>query len=238
MLPSQDSECRATLIRCLTEYSTTQHEIEYRIQDVGLDEFEHLLEAVRDGRTQTKWTMPPQSNVPPKLVRETQHAADCERTWGGLEGNTNPTQVVRRTYKERLGPIHHHHHKAFVAAASLVASADSSPVTNDFTYRQIDTFQRVSGGSTMLLLELTRVKSGPTDEQAREADTRYQISIKVQGGSKAMPKYLADSLLMKAEEILQMIVPLASNGPSPSKRSRSLPPLPPSSSQVPARSKT
>ena len=233
MLPTQDSECRGTLIKWFKTYPTERHEIEYRIQDVGLDEFESLVGAVSKGHTETPWKSPQPELL--GLVRETQHAADgCETM--RLDGNTISSQVERRTHEAGL-EARHHHHTAYVAACLLMVDSADSSETSNVTYRQYHTFHRESGGARMTL-ELARVKSGPTDEQARQADTRYQVSIKVQCGSKAKPEYLVDSMLMKADDIIKMIVPRVSDGPSPSKRSRSLPSLPALPDQVPARNFT
>lgn len=192
-------ELRIVLEQWFEKYgSNAIMEIEMRVQEVGGGGFDRLLNALQSSRA---WS----SAAPPYCSLDVVHATKIRETHDQTPGVAQrPPSYMRKQKGEDIKvPTASGFDVRFQVSSETETSADSSPAEL-FRHKQRYTFVH----KNMFKFELTRVKQGPTREASLRADTTYEVEIEFCGQENADaqrrgPAYLADSLLMKAADVLQ-----------------------------------
>ena len=196
-------DARDALISWFKQYGAKpEMEIEFRVQEVGEAGFEQLLSSLQSNRG---W-----SNIPkPSVTLDRMHATGVRET---IEMGPNgqplpkPAQYLRKVKGHDVPwttpsgvPI------KFAVASEKECSADPSPV---HLYRHKQRYSFVH--KNLFKFELTRVKQGPTNESASRAETQFEVELEFCGqgevGKGISPEYLADSMLMKAADLVHQLV--------------------------------
>ena len=196
-------DARDALISWFKQYGAKpEMEIEFRVQEVGEAGFEQLLSSLQSNRG---W-----SNVPkPSVTLDRMHATGVRET---IEMGPNgqplpkPAQYMRKVKGHDVPwttpsgvPV------KFAVASERESSADPSPV---HLYRHKQRYSFVH--KNLFKFELTRVKQGPTNESASRAETQFEVELEFCGqgevGKGVSPEYLADSMLMKAADLVHQLV--------------------------------
>lgn len=170
-------------------------EIECRIQDVGSGGFERLLTSLQSHRG---WT----NNPAPVRTLDMMHATGVRET--ASREQAGPSTFLRKVkHAAETVSTPSGYNVRFALAAETESSADASEV-HIYRHKQRFTFEHRG----LFKFELTRVKQGPTDIVAQQAETQYEIEIEFCGQGRpesARPEYLADSMLMKVADLLHQL---------------------------------
>lgn len=168
-----------------------------RVQEVGGGGFERLLTALQSNRA---WSSVP----PPSLSLDVMHATGVRESRDQTPGVQKPPTFMRKQKGDDLKvPSSFGYDVRFQIATETETSADSSE-EHLFRHKQRYTF--VHRG--LFKFELTRVKQGPTLQASHQAETTFEVEIEFCGQESPIahskgPAYLADSLLMKAADVLR-----------------------------------
>ena len=193
---------REALLAWFGQYGNNSlFEIEMRVQEVGAGGFERLLTALQSHKG---WA----SAEPPALSLDIMHATGVRETRDMTPGVSKPAVYLRKQKGNDLKvSTPSGYDVRFQVSSEAEASADASPA-HLFRHKQRYTFVH----KNLFKFELTRVKQGPTSDAALSADTTHEVEIEFCGQANAEahgPPYLADSMLMKAADVLHH---LASGG--------------------------
>ena len=201
------SHLREMLVSWFQQYGANERmEIEFRVRDVGEAGFERILSSLL---THRGW-----SNTPaPMVTVDVMHASGVRET--RVPGSTD---VAPEYLRKEKGPKLTHdtdvgYGTRFEVSQEVPTSADASPV---HVVRHKQRFTFVHKG--LFKFELTRVKQGTTDQAARQAPTTFEVELEFCGqasGAVARPEYLADSMLMKAADLVERLSHAGSSAGGP-----------------------
>ena len=208
------AEARSALSAWFKEYGPNdQMEIEFRVQDVGEAGFERLLAALMANKA---WTKAPV----PVVTMDLMHATGIRETRAVSEGGqpvSKPPVFLRKTKgHEATVTTPSGFTVRFAVASEAECSADSSPV-HLCRHKQRFTFEH----KKLFKYELTRVKQGSTSQAAFDAEMQFEVELEFCGQRSAdigRPEYLADSMLMKAGDIVQQLAGSGADGPAAKRR--------------------
>ena len=205
---------REELVKWFTKYGgDTRYEIEFRIQDVGEAGFERLLSSLLSHQG---W-----SNKPaPVITLDKVHATGVRETVS-INDTTQPTVFMKKIkgpHMEMQSSMQPSYTTRFAVASEEEKAADQTEVLT-YRHKQRYTFEHKG----LFKFELTRVKQGTTDQVARNAETGYEVELEFCGQESKQssnPEYLADSMLMKAADLLHQLAGASRSDPAPNKRQR------------------
>jgi len=205
-----DGLTRQTLLAWFSNHSRNpKMEIEARIKGVTHAGFEAVLGKMRENKG---WSKPPKRAETWDLI----HASQVRET---RDVETRTTSFM----KKQRGSIHDtqasaEHAVRFGVSSETPCDHDDSAV---HMYRHKTRYTFVHKG--MFAFELTRVQQGASTQLARDAPVVHEIELEFCGQRlepPPNPQYLADSMLMKVQDIVNQLTRAAGGGAPPAKRAR------------------
>jgi len=192
---------RDALVDWFRQYGANDlFEIEMRVQEVGGGGFDRLLTSLLSNKA---W-----SNTAQAITLDVMHATGVRETREMMQGAAPkpPTFMRKQKGNDIKVPTGSGYDVRFQVSSETETSADASPA-HLYRHKQRYTFVH----KRLFKFELTRVKQGPTLEAANSAETTFEVEIEFCGQSQAEaqakgPEYLADSLMMKAADVLAKLV--------------------------------
>ena len=189
---------RETLQSWFTQYGANDlFEIECRVQDVGEAGFERLLQSLA---SHSGWSNAP---ITPVLTLDVQHASGVRETRPTGGGGGAITFLRKQKGPEITVPTELGYSVKFQVSSETETSSDPSPAIV-FRHKQRYTFVH----KNLFKFELTRVKQGTTNASAMQAETTFEVELEFcgqQSAAAARTDYLADSMLMKAADLLHQL---------------------------------
>ena len=185
-------------------------EIECRVQDVGGAGFERVLQGLLSHKG---WSNAP---IKPHHSLDMVHANGVRETMT-YDGSANSFMGKVKTEDVKVETPIGHAVRFQVSSESEVSAAP--PPVHMFRHKERFTFMH----KQLFKFELTRVKQGPTDAAARQADTQFEVELEFCGQETPdanRPEYLADSMAMKVADLLQQLSRADQSGGAGLKRQR------------------
>jgi len=189
---------RGEIVKWFEQYSLNERmEIEFRIQNVGEAGFERILSSLSEHRG---WSNSP---VKPMVSLDVMHASGVRET--RIQNKPPEFLLKDKGFGELTMETDIGYKVRFSVAQEVPKSADSSPIT---MYRHKQRYTFVHKG--LFKFELTRVKQGTSEQSAFQAPMSFEVELEFCGQASAVTRegqheYLADSMLMKAADLLQRL---------------------------------
>lgn len=192
--------------------ASTVYEVECRIRDVTEAGFERVLQSLLSNKS---WTNTPM----PEVTIDQIHATGVRETRKVVAGPPAPSAFMRKQQGDEfiVGTPAGFDVK-FQVSSERESSADASPV-HCWRHKQRIEFVH----KNTFRFDLTKVKQGSNDQAARAAETQFEVEIEFCGQSAeaaSRPEYLADSMLMKAADLLRQLAAPGTGPPTGAKRAR------------------